>query len=106
MSTAVSTALPTADELRSRVRDALASVGATVELGSPNDGGLPASTPITGDVLFTVPESTPADAEAAIGQAAEAFSAWRVTPAPVRGALVASRARQAIMRSAAMMRTR
>ncbi len=89
MSTAVSTALPTADELRSRVRDALVSVGATVELGSPNDGGLPASTAITGDVLFTVPESTPADADAAIGQAAEAFSAWRVTPAPVRGALVA-----------------
>ena len=47
MSTAVSTALPTADELRSRVRDALVSVGATVELGSPNDGGLPASTAIT-----------------------------------------------------------
>ncbi|GFM17088.1 MULTISPECIES: aldehyde dehydrogenase family protein [Mycobacteriaceae] len=89
MSTAVSTALPTADDLRSRVRDALASVGATVELGSPNDGGLPASTAITGDVLFTVPESTPADADTAIGQAAEAFSAWRVTPAPVRGALVA-----------------
>ena len=89
MSTAVTTPLPTVDELRSRVRDALAAVGATVELGDPGTGGLPASTPITGDVLFTVAAATAEDADAAITEAAEAFSSWRVTPAPVRGALVA-----------------
>ncbi len=88
MSTAV-TALPTAEELRTRVRDALAAVGARIALGEPNAHGLPASTPITGDVLFTVPASSAADVDAAVGEAADAFSTWRTTPAPVRGALVA-----------------
>ncbi|ADU00770.1 L-piperidine-6-carboxylate dehydrogenase [Mycolicibacterium gilvum] len=88
MSTAV-TALPTAEELRTRVRDALTAVGARTDLGEPNAHGLPASTPITGDVLFTVPASSAADVDAAVGEAADAFSTWRTTPAPVRGALVA-----------------
>ncbi|MBV5246717.1 aldehyde dehydrogenase family protein [Mycolicibacterium sp. PAM1] len=88
MSTAV-TALPTAEKLRTRVRDALAAVGARIALGEPNAHGLPASTPITGDVLFTVPASSAADVDAAVGEAADAFSTWRTTPAPVRGALVA-----------------
>ena len=83
------TALPTADELRDRVRSALRAVGAEVDLGAPTGHGLPASTPITGDILFTVHEDGPADAEAAIAEAAQAFTAWRTTPAPVRGALVA-----------------
>ncbi|HEY5841472.1 MAG TPA: aldehyde dehydrogenase family protein [Mycobacterium sp.] len=83
------TALPTADELRDRVRSALCAVGAEVDLGAPTGHGLPASTPITGDILFTVHEDGPADAEAAIAEAAQAFTAWRTTPAPVRGALVA-----------------
>ena len=48
-----------------------------------------ASTPITGDVLFTVAETTPEQADAAIAEAAQAFTTWRTTPAPVRGALVA-----------------
>ena len=51
--------------------------------------GQQASTPLTGDVLFTVAETTPAEAEAAIAEAAQAFSSWRTTPAPVRGQLVA-----------------
>lgn len=89
MSTAVTAALPTAEELRTRVRDALTAVGARVALGEPNAHGLPASTPITGDVLFTVPASSLSDVDVAIAEAAEAFSAWRVTPGPVRGALVA-----------------
>lgn len=88
MSTAV-TALPTAEELRTRVRDALTAVGARIALGEPTAHGLPASTPITGDVLFTVPASSVADVDAAVGEAADAFSTWRTTPAPVRGALVA-----------------
>ncbi|AFM16059.1 NAD-dependent aldehyde dehydrogenase [Mycolicibacterium chubuense NBB4] len=89
MTTVVTSALPTSDALRARVRDALAAVGARVDLGEPNAGGVTASTPINGDVLFTVPESTVEQADEAIAQAAEAFTAWRLTPAPVRGALVA-----------------
>ena len=99
MTTAVTSALPTSDTLRSRVRDALDAVGATVALGDPGSGRaapaatsgprLTASTPINGDVLFTVAESTVEEADAAIADAARAFTTWRVTPAPVRGALVA-----------------
>lgn len=81
--------LPTAAQLSAKARDALAAIGAAVELGAPGARGLPASTPITGDVLFSIPETTPEQADAAIAQAAEAFTTWRTTPAPVRGALVA-----------------
>ncbi|MBB2991239.1 aldehyde dehydrogenase (NAD+) [Mycolicibacterium iranicum] len=89
MTTVLTAALPTSDALRTRVRDALDAVGARIELGEPGAHGLPASTPITGDVLFTVPATTADGADAAINAAAEAFSTWRTTPAPVRGALVA-----------------
>ena len=89
MTTTVTSTLPTSDALRSRARDALDAVGSTVQLGSPGSGGLAASTPITGDVLFTVAESSVEQADAAIAEAAQAFTTWRVTPAPVRGALVA-----------------
>jgi aldehyde dehydrogenase (NAD+) len=87
--TVETTALPTADTLRRRVRAALDAIGATVRLGEPGASGLPASTPITGEVLFTVPAAAAAQADAAIAEAAEAFTTWRTTPAPVRGALVA-----------------
>jgi aldehyde dehydrogenase (NAD+) len=87
------TSLPTADELRDRVRAALQAIGVPIgndgALGEPGATGVPASTPITGDVLFTVAETTPAEADAAIAAAAQAFKTWRITPAPVRGALVA-----------------
>ena len=81
--------LPTAEDLRTLARDALHAVGSSAELGEPGAHGLPASTPITGDVLFTVAETTPEQADAAIAEAAQAFTTWRTTPAPVRGALVA-----------------
>jgi aldehyde dehydrogenase (NAD+) len=87
------TSLPTADELRDRVRAALQTIGVPIgndgALGEPGATGVPASTPITGDVLFTVAETTPSEADAAIAAAAQAFKTWRITPAPVRGALVA-----------------
>lgn len=89
MTTVLTAVLPTSDALRTRVRDALDAVGARIELGEPGAHGLPASTPITGDVLFTVPATTADGTDAAINAAAEAFSTWRTTPAPVRGALVA-----------------
>jgi aldehyde dehydrogenase (NAD+) len=81
--------LPTADQLRDRVRTALQAVGAHVTLGEPGAHGLHASTPITGEVLFTLPESSAGETDTAIAEAAQAFSTWRTTPAPVRGALVA-----------------
>ena len=99
MTTAQKSKLPTAEDLRAQAREALSAVGSHVSLGEPGgDGAAPAatssprlqaSTPITGEVLFTVAESTPEQAEAAIAQAAQAFTTWRTTPAPVRGALVA-----------------
>jgi aldehyde dehydrogenase (NAD+) len=81
----------TVDELRTRARRALDAVGCDLTdtvLGEPGQHGLPASTPVTGDVLFTVAETTPTQAEGCIANAAQAFSTWRATPAPVRGALV------------------
>jgi aldehyde dehydrogenase (NAD+) len=84
-----STVLPTADELRDRARSALKAVGSAIELSGPGGRGLQASTPVTGDVLFTVTETTTGEADEAVAEAARAFATWRNTPAPVRGALVA-----------------
>jgi aldehyde dehydrogenase (NAD+) len=81
--------LPTADDLRARAHHALKATGANVSLDEPGGHGLPASTPITGEVLFTVAQTTPEQADHTIAGAARAFTAWRSTPAPVRGALVA-----------------
>lgn len=80
--------MTTVDELRTRARRALDAVGCDVALGEPGEHGLSAGTPVTGDVLFTVAETTPEQVERCIADAAQAFSAWRTTPAPVRGALV------------------
>ncbi|WP_369122560.1 L-piperidine-6-carboxylate dehydrogenase [Mycobacterium intracellulare] len=79
----------TTEQLRARVLGAFDAIGVTASLGEPDAHGLPASTPITGEVLFTVAPTTPDRAERAIAEAAQAFSVWRTTPAPVRGALVA-----------------
>ena len=81
--------LPTADDLRARARDALHAIGSRTELHDAGGHGLPASTPVTGETLFTVAETTPEEADRAIAEAAQAFTTWRTTPAPVRGALVA-----------------
>jgi aldehyde dehydrogenase (NAD+) len=89
MTTAQTSKLPTAEDLRSQAREALSAVGSHIELGEPGGHGLQASTPITGEVLFTVAETTLEQANTAIAEAAQAFTTWRTTPAPVRGALVA-----------------
>jgi len=52
------------------------------------DGDLVARTPIDGGVTARVPEVTPAQANAAIEEAAQAFLRWRLVPAPRRGELV------------------
>jgi aldehyde dehydrogenase (NAD+) len=51
-------------------------------------GELTVRSPVTGEVIAQVPQTTPAEATAAIGQAHEAFKAWRSVPAPRRGELV------------------
>ena len=50
--------------------------------------GLPARSPITGEVIAHVRTTSPADADAVIGRAAEAYAAWRTVPPPRRGELV------------------
>ncbi|WP_442791219.1 L-piperidine-6-carboxylate dehydrogenase [Mycobacterium sp. Aquia_216] len=81
--------MTTHDELRNRVLKAFEAIGAGVSLGDPGGPGLAAGTPITGEVLFTVAPSSSEQADRTITAAAEAFTTWRNTPAPVRGALVA-----------------
>ncbi|MDI3314787.1 MAG: aldehyde dehydrogenase family protein [Mycobacterium sp.] len=70
------------------MRRVFEEIGVPDRLGDPNAPGLPARTPITGDVLFTVAQTTPEQADDTIAAAAQAFSVWRRTPAPVRGAVV------------------
>ncbi|OHT88892.1 L-piperidine-6-carboxylate dehydrogenase [Mycobacteroides saopaulense] len=84
--------LPSADELRTRAQNALRWIGADVELDAvpATEGeGVTVRTPITGDALFTLRASSKEEVDKAITEAAQAFSQWRTTPAPVRGALVA-----------------
>ncbi|KUI45225.1 aldehyde dehydrogenase [Mycobacterium sp. IS-1590] len=80
--------LPAVETLRTRAREALSAVGWDGDLGAAGEHGLQAGTPITGEVLFTVAETTAQDTARAIAEAAQAFTTWRTTPAPVRGALV------------------
>ncbi len=89
MTTTQTATLPTAEQLRTRARDALHAVGCRTDLHDAGTPGLPASTPVTGETLFTIAETTREEAERAIAEAAQAFTTWRTTPAPVRGALVA-----------------
>ncbi len=75
------------DELRSRARRSLANCG--VDVSSLGSGpSVSARSPITGEELFDIPAAGQAEVEAAIAAAKTAFSAWRTTPAPVRGGLV------------------
>ena len=69
--------------------DALAILN---RLGVPESAlaahGLPARSPITGEVVAHLRETTPDEAKAAIARARKAFLAWRTVPAPRRGELV------------------
>ena len=61
-------------------------------LGVPDRAFAPAGraaiSPITGEVIVHVRETTPDEAKAAIGRADAAFKAWRNIPAPKRGEFV------------------
>ncbi|MBX9873620.1 MAG: aldehyde dehydrogenase family protein, partial [Beijerinckiaceae bacterium] len=50
--------------------------------------GLAARSPITGEAVATLRETSAAEASAAIGRAHAAFLAWRKVPAPRRGEFV------------------
>ncbi len=52
------------------------------------EGTLPARSPITGEEIAHLRETSPAEAAAAIEAAHADFLSWRTTPAPVRGELV------------------
>ncbi|MGY5120821.1 L-piperidine-6-carboxylate dehydrogenase [Streptomyces sp. 900105755] len=79
-----STALPTTDELRTRARACLRTIGAQVTEGDD----FPARTPVTGEHLFGLRAATATDVEGAVAAARAAFLTWRTTPAPRRGDLV------------------
>lgn len=70
--------------IHEKVRQALEACGATVPQGTD----LQARTPITGEDLMGLAATTEAELDTAISTAAEVFTTWRDTPAPVRGALV------------------
>ncbi|NYI94447.1 aldehyde dehydrogenase (NAD+) [Streptomonospora nanhaiensis] len=81
-------ALPSTDHVHDRVTSALQRCGVD-HLPEVTGTGHPARTPITGEALFDVAACGPADVERAIGAADTCFrTAWRDTPAPVRGHLV------------------
>ena len=61
-------------------------------LGAPESAftrdGIPASSPITGELITQVRITSPKETSATIGRAAEAFDVWRTVPAPRRGEFV------------------
>ena len=72
------TAAEVATLLKSLGVDPVRYTGGSLSVTSPNDGA----------VIANVPETSAADARAAIDRAHQAFLDWRVVPAPKRGELV------------------
>jgi aldehyde dehydrogenase (NAD+) len=75
--------LPSTDELATRTRSAFDRLGAPWPEGTEA-----ARSPIAGGAIASVTLNSPADVDAAVERATEAFATWRDTPAPVRGELV------------------
>ena len=80
-------ATSTTDELAARAAAALARCGAD-PAALAGAGAIDVRSPITGEVVATVPMADPADVQQAIETAHQAFLRWRTVPAPVRGFLV------------------
>ena len=72
--------------VRDEALDLLRRLGVNDAAFAP--GGRPARSPITGEIIATVRDTTPAEANAAIDRAARAFLDWRSVPAPRRGEFV------------------
>jgi aldehyde dehydrogenase (NAD+) len=79
---------PTTNELIDRARTALQRCGVDPRTLTADAESITASSPLTGEALFDVPASRPADVEAAIQAAHTAYLTWRRVPAPVRGGLI------------------
>ena len=73
--------------LTDRARAALDACGVSASTTAPSPR-LVARSPIDGSELASVPAMGAEDVAAAVDRAQDAFHDWRVTPAPVRGALV------------------
>ena len=84
MTDTLTPAAPTS-QLATDVRAALEACGVDLSLVG---GDAQVASPITGEPLVGARLDTVADIDAAVGRAAEAFPAWRDTPAPLRGQLV------------------
>jgi aldehyde dehydrogenase (NAD+) len=79
--------------LQSKIGSAAADAAATLEkLGVPaalyTGGARPVRSPVTGETISSVHDTSPAEVAAAIEAAHQAFLAWRRVPAPRRGELV------------------
>ena len=59
-----------------------------VAANKSSSGDLEVRTPITGEVIGRVPQSTASEVEASLAAAHEAYLQWRMVPAPKRGELV------------------
>jgi aldehyde dehydrogenase (NAD+) len=81
----MSTDFPTTAEITADALRALKATGVDTDAMA---GGREVRTPITGEVIFSVRSHADDDVDAAIAEAAEAFTVWREVPAPVRGRLV------------------
>jgi len=67
-------------------REIMARLGVPAEVLGAGDFAV--RTPVTGETIASLAATTPAEANAVIEKAAEAFRAWRMVPAPKRGELV------------------
>ena len=79
-------AVSTTEQLRARARHSLERCG--VEVGAGTGPTVTARTPISGEALFDVSGAGPAEIDAAIAAAKDAFAIWRAVPAPARGAVI------------------
>jgi aldehyde dehydrogenase (NAD+) len=77
--------VPTHDALTAETAAILSRLGVA---DLPHDGELIARSPITGGELARLRAHTPDEVRETVGQAQDAFLAWRNVPAPVRGQLV------------------
>jgi aldehyde dehydrogenase (NAD+) len=73
-------------DVASEARSILSRLGVPDSAFAPS--GRAATSPITGETIVHVRETTPIEAKAAIGRADAAFKAWRKIPAPRRGEFV------------------
>lgn len=72
--------------LRGETRDLLAGIG--VDAALLEGGSLAVRSPVTGEVIANVRETSADQARAAIAHSVEAFRRWRLVPAPRRGEFV------------------